>query len=141
MEDGAQALELLSRMEVQVIDPQGDLKLQNGSLTLLVSSNILMLTSTLFRRSLKEGGGFMEARNAPDRVNPPTLLLHDEDPEVFTLMCKILRSQTIDRPNNIRILKALADVCDLYGCQKAASIHAQPWAKDWVLEFLTKKEL
>ena len=141
MEDNTQALELLSRMEVQVIDPQGDLKLQNGSLTLLVSSNILMLTSTFFCRSLKEGGGFMESRDPPDRANPPTLVLHDEDSEAFMLICKILHFQTIDKPKDICKLKALADVCDFYGCQKAVSVHAQPWTKGWDLAILTKKGL
>lgn len=116
--------------DIEVLDPNGDLLIQNGPLCLRVSSNVLLLSTTYFQKMLQ--WNFAESLPRPSRASPPVKTLADDHPQIFRMMCKILHFQEVDKPENAEQLGLLADVCDYYGREKAVSSHVHAWIEEWI---------
>jgi hypothetical protein len=101
--------------KLKTLNPKSDLIIVDGPKRLLVSSNILSLASGYFRRRLQEDR--LEEYEPHYRTGRQTITLHNNDPDAFYLMCKMLHFQTFDAPvNDVNRLGALADTWDHYEC-------------------------
>jgi hypothetical protein len=89
-----------------MVDPDGDLILQvgqkesdddepsrSGNVQLLVSSEILTITSPVFKAMLC--GPFLEGQLVLSNVNPPVLSLPEDDPGAMELLINVLHYQNI----------------------------------------------
>ncbi|KAJ9664176.1 hypothetical protein H2198_000394 [Neophaeococcomyces mojaviensis] len=116
---------------LEVLDPRGDLKLRNGNLLFQVSSNVLMLSSSYFRKMLQKDA-FIEGTKQPNPTDPPTKVLNDDDPASFGLMCKLLHYQDVSLPKSVQQTGSFASVCDYYGTERALSVHVSAWSRAFV---------
>lgn len=127
-------------IETEILDPRGDLIIENGPFRLLVSSSILFIFCGYFKKMLREDG-FVEGIDQPCRQNPPTKTQHDNDPGAFHLMCKILHVQSVETPTEVKQLASLADICDYYESQQALSSHAAAWISEWNFSRITVRKI
>lgn len=115
---------------MQILDPRGDLRLRNEKYLFLVSSNVLVLSSSYFKRML-QAEAFEEGLVQPQATDPPTKTLADDDPISFGVMCKLLHFQEVSPPKDVKHLAAIADVCDYYGTERAISVHILAWIRSF----------
>jgi hypothetical protein len=125
------------------IDPNGDIILElsrlDGKVHLLVSSSCLILASPVFATMLsspfKEG-----TSNHSGSGNRSPILLPEDDPEAFTLLCNVIHHKTDDVPRNLALpcLKNLAIICDKYDCAGVLVAWAPLWFQAYFKSTVSK---
>jgi hypothetical protein len=114
------------------IDPDGDVWLElakgDSKVRLRVSSNVLRLVSpvfaAMFKFAFKEGIGL-----AQHSLAVPVIPLPEDDPDIFTLLCKVVHYQINGVPHSLSpaCLEKLAIVYDKYGCVSALQHSSIVW--------------
>ena len=127
-------------VEIETLDPKGDLVLAVGRRHLLVSSRVLELSSMFFQKML-QSNAFLEGVDQPNADQPPTKQLHEDHTEIFSLICRVLHYVPVHAPDCIDDYRALADLCNFYGCGWALSFHVRAWIEAWQLSNLSADEL
>lgn len=122
------------------LDPKGDLGLVVGRRYLLVSSRVLELSSPFFKKML-QSNAFLEGVDQPNVERPPTKRLHEDHPEMFSLICRVLHYRQVHPPDSVDNFHLLADLCNFYGCGWALSFHVRAWLESMVLTNLPTQEL
>ena len=125
---------------VEMIDPKGDLVLVVGQYQLLVCSRILELSCSFFKTMLRSNS-FLEGDEQPNADLPPAKQLHDDHPDIFRLVCRILHYRQVHPPDSINDYGHLAEVADFYGCGWALSPQVRTWMESWTLSKLSTREL
>lgn len=122
------------------LDPRGDLVLVVGKWDLLVSSRVLELSCPFFEKLLQRNA-FLEGVNQPNKAQPPVKEIHEDHPEIFRLICRILHYLPVEPPEAIDDYRLVADLCNFYGCGLAVSVHVRAWMATWVFSGLSTNDL
>ncbi|EXJ54293.1 hypothetical protein A1O7_09631 [Cladophialophora yegresii CBS 114405] len=122
------------------IDPRGDLILVVGPRRLLVSSKVLELSCPFFKTMLRSNA-FHEGVEQPNIDKPPVKSLRDDHPDMFALICRVLHYLPVCPPASMEDYRALADLCDFYGCRWALSFHVRAWMEALTLSSLSTYQL
>ena len=113
----------LSPVQLEQLDPRGDLILAMGPLQLLVSSRVLVLSSHFFETMLRPNS-FMEGMDPPSFKIPRSRLSTNKILRPFAAFASF-------SIGSVERLTSLADTCNFYGCYAPLSSHARVWLYSW----------
>ena len=117
------------------VDPEGDLVLVVEGSELLVSRNVLCLSSSVFRAMLRKGSPFLESKNHTTSSDGLQLIhLEDDDFEILSIVANVIHVQHDKVPNEVsfRVLDTLAIVCDKYDLRKCLGLWPQKWSEPYL---------
>ena len=68
-----------------------------------------------------ESNAFLEGVDQPNTDKPPIKPVHEDHPDIFSLICRVLHYLPVRPPDSIDDYRVLANLCDFYGCGRALS--------------------
>ena len=117
------------------VDPEGDLVLLVEDKELLVSRNVLCLSSSVFRAMLRKGSPFLESTNKTTSSDGlRQVRLEDDDFEILSIVANVIHVQHDKVPTEVPfgVLDTLAAVCDKYDLRKCLGLWLQKWSEPYL---------
>lgn len=117
------------------IDPEGDLVLVVEEQELLVSRNVLCLSSVVFRAMLGKGSNFLESKDQVMSTDDLRLIHLKEDnyKALKIVACAIhMQHDMVPMQVSFEELDTLATLCDKYDLRKSLGLWPQKWSEPHV---------
>ena len=118
-----------------IVDPEGDLVLVVEEKELLVSRNVLCLSSPVFRAMLRKGSQFLESKSQTISSDGLQLIhLGDDDYEILSIVANVIHVQHDKVPVEVPfgVLDTMAIVCDKYDLRKCLGLWPQKWSEPYL---------
>jgi hypothetical protein len=117
------------------IDPEGDLVLVVEEQELLVSRNVLCLSSVVFRAMLGKGSDFLELKDQVMSTDDHQLIhLKDDNYKAVKIVACAIHMQYDMVPMEVSFeeLGTIATLCDKYDLRKGLGLWPQKWSEPYV---------